>query len=366
MEAAVAAGQYKQAESARLEAYSIYDAGPEKRLLAFNPNLANKIEQLFWQGAGSASGLAYALRDDASSQNKGLHDGQQQLGGGHTAKAAIIFNSATIVFREGLEAVLILASLMASMVGVNKGLKRPLAVGAIVALIANVGLFIVAGSILGLLGQMGEKLEAIVSLIAIAVLLLVMNWFFHKVYWIKWIAGHHAKRRALLGGAAGQLLGLGILGFTSVFREGAESVLFLQALVLDAGAWVVVQGTLLGLAGTAVVGALVFVMQKKLPHKKMLVITGMMIATVLVTMVGTTVHVLQIVGWLSITSLGSAQFPYWAGQWFGLYATWEGVAAQIVAFIFVVGSYYAAEYQHERSMKRREASMHAGAQPAAI
>jgi len=373
MESAVAAGQYTQAEAARLEAYAIYDAGPEKRLLAFNPSLAHKIEQLFWQGTGSIDGLAYSLKGQASSQtireirlelNKGLHDGQRQLGGGNTARAAIIFNSATIVFREGLEAVLILASLMASMVGVNKGLKRPLAIGGLVALIANVGLFISAGSILGSLGRVGEKLETVFSLVAIGVLLLVMNWFFHKVYWTKWIAGHHAKRRAIIGGAAGQLLGLAILGFTSVFREGAESVLFLQALVLDAGTWVVIQGTLLGLVGTAVVGALVFVMQKKLPHKKMLVITGVMIATVLVTMVGTTVHVLQVVGWITITPLGTLQLPYWTGQWIGLYATWEGALAQIVAFVFVVGSYYAAEFQHSRSMRRLEASIHANAQAA--
>ena len=71
------------------------------------------------------------------------------------------------------------------------------------------------------------------------------------------------------------------------------------------------------------------------------------------------------IGWLSISPLGTLQFPYWAGQWIGLYATWEGVAAQLVAFVFVVGSYYAAEYKHARSMKRLEASLHANAQPAA-
>ncbi len=69
-----------------------------------------------------------------------------------------------------------------------------------------------------------------------------MNWFFHKVYWTKWIAHHHTRRRVLIGGAAGQMLGLVILGFTSVFREGGETVLFLQASVLDAGTAVVIQG----------------------------------------------------------------------------------------------------------------------------
>ena len=178
-----------------------------------------------------------------------------------------------------------------------------------------------------------------------------MNWFFHKVYWTRWIAKHHDRRRRLLiGGAAGQALGFVLLGFTSVFREGAETVLFLQALVLDAGTWIVVQGTLLGLAATFVVGALTLVLQTKLPHKKMLIVTGVMIAAVLVTMVGTTMHTLQLVGWAPITPIpGSERLPYWLGVWFGIHGTWQGLLAQVVAVAFVIGSYVVAERQHVRS-----------------
>jgi high-affinity iron transporter len=357
IEAAVAGGQYEQAESSRLEAYAIFEAGPEKHLLAFAPSLATRIEQLFWQGTGDTPGLAYSLKShDSLSTIQGTHrelqkslaEGAERLGSGRPATAAIVFNAATIVFREGLEAVLILASLMASMIGANRHLKRPLAIGALTALAATAVLFVLARTILLSLGKYGEKLEAIVSLVAIGILLLVMNWFFHKVYWTKWIAKHHNRRRVLVGGAAGQILGLVVLGFTSVFREGAESVLFLQALVLDAGTWVVIEGTLLGLLGVAVVGALVFVLQKKLPHKKMLIVTGAMIATVLVTMVGTTVHVLQIVGWLPINPIGTLQVPFWMGQWFGIFGTWEGALVQAAAMIFVVGSYYVAEHAQER------------------
>jgi high-affinity iron transporter len=357
IDAAVAAGQYEQAESARLEAYAIFEAGPEKHLLAFAPSLATRIEQLFWQGTGDTPGLAYSIKSHDSlgtiqeihrALQTSLTEGAERLGTGRPATAAIVFNAATIVFREGLEAVLILASLMASMVGANRRFKRPLALGALTALAGTGVLFVLARTILLSLGKYGEKLEAIVSLVAIGILLLVMNWFFHKVYWTKWIAKHHDRRRVLIGGAAGQVLGLVVLGFTSVFREGAESVLFLQALVLDAGTWVVIEGTLLGLLGVAVVGTLVFLLQKKLPHKKMLIVTGIMIAAVLVTMVGTTVHVLQIVGWAPITPIESLQVPFWMGQWFGLFGTWEGVLAQAAAMVFVVGSYYVAEHAQER------------------
>jgi high-affinity iron transporter len=361
MEAAVAAGQYSQAEASRIEAYAIFESGPEKRLLAFAPSLAQKVEALFWQGSGDTNGLAYALDDQASSRevrairlelDKALAEGQERLGAGRPAAGAVVFNAATIVFREGLEAVLILASLLASMVGTNQKFKKPLAIGAAAAFVATAGLFVLARSVLLSLSQYGEKLEAIVSLFAIGVLLIVLNWFFHKVYWTKWIAKHHERRRVLIGGATGQMLGLVVLGFTSVFREGGETVLFLQALVLDAGTKTVIEGTLLGLAGVAVVGVAVFVMQRKLPHKKMLTVTGIMIAAVLVIMVGNTVHVFQIVGWAPITRVGTLEFPSWAGIWFGLYATWEGLLAQVAAFIFVIGSYFAAEWSKERGRRQ--------------
>ena len=82
-------------------------------------------------------------------------------------------------------------------------------------------LFVLVQSALLSFGQFSEQIEAVVSVLAIGVLLLVMNWFFHKVYWTRWIAKHHEQRRRLLiGGVAGQALGFALLGFTSVFREG--------------------------------------------------------------------------------------------------------------------------------------------------
>ncbi len=66
-------------------------------------------------------------------------------------------------------------------------------------------------------------------------------------------------------------------------------------------------------AGTLLIGMLVFVLQAKLPHKKMLIATGIMIDTVLLIMVGNTVHVLQVVGWLPIHPIRSLALPYWSG-----------------------------------------------------
>jgi high-affinity iron transporter len=269
----------------------------------------------------------------------------------------VITNTAIIVFREGLEAVLILAALTAGLVGAQRRFRRPMLLGAAGALVASVVTFVIAQTVLESLTRYGEKLEAIVSLVAIGVLLLILNWFFHKVYWSDHLAELHGKKRTILRGAglsvaAAQIVGLTMLGFSSVYREGFETVLFLQAIVLEAGVGTVVEGVLLGLAGVAAIGVLTLFLQRKLPHRRMLELTGVLILGVLVIMVGKTVQVLQVVGWLPVHPIEGVRLPYWAGAWFGVFPTWEGLAAQLVAILLVLGSYVGAEQLRRRRRRR--------------
>ena len=68
-------------------------------------------------------------------------------------------------------------------------------VGALLGLLASVVTWVLAQTLLSSLEQYGEKLEAVVGLIAIGVLLLITNWFFHKVYWSEWIGEFHRQRK---------------------------------------------------------------------------------------------------------------------------------------------------------------------------
>jgi high-affinity iron transporter len=270
------------------------------------------------------------------------------------AHAVVVANSAIIVFREGLEAVLILAAVAAPLVGGRRTLRRPLAAGVAVAFAAAVATWFVAQAILAQFSRYGDRLQAVTGLLAIAVLLVIMNWFFHKVYWTKWIGARNAQRkRALERGFVGaQVLGLVALGFTSVYREGFEVVLFLQTLQLKAGTTTVLEGVAIGLAGTAAVGAVTFLLQRKLPYKRMLVVTGILLGVVLVVMVGGSARTLQDVGWLSSTPLG-IRFPGWWARWFEVVPTYETLGAQLLAALAVVGSYVAAEWLKVRAPRRR-------------
>jgi high-affinity iron transporter len=370
MEAAVSAGERDRAEQARLAAYAFFEFGPELQLRATAPSLVNSVEGLVWYGADGHDGLAQLIASGASARevrdtrialDERLEESRNAVGEG-ASTATVITNSALIVFREGLEAILIIAAITASMIGANRGLRRPIYRGALLALPATMVLFLIAITILDSLSRYGEKLEAVVGLIAIGVLLIVLNWFFHRVYWTEWIAGHRKRGKALAAGAGAAgaaagatIFGLYMLGFSSVFREGFETVLFLQALQLSAGTGVVLAGVGLGLALTAAVGAATFALERRLPYRKMLIVTGVLIALVLTVMVGNTVRVMQGVGWLPITPL-DVELPLWMGTWLGIFPSWQTIGAQLGALVFVVGSYLVAERIRKRGVSRARPS----------
>src|SRR4051795_1109396 len=260
------------------------------------------------------------------------------------SRGTVVFNAAMIVFREGLEAVLIFAAITASFVGANAHRKRPVILGAAVSFAASVATWFVVQAVLDAASPLGPRLEAITGFIAIVVLLVVLNWFVHKVYWSQWIGRHHRQRRKLLARTGiGASIGLVALGFTSVYREGFEVVLFLQNLELKSGSGVVLEGVAIGLAATSVVGVLTFWLHHKLPYRKMLILTGGLVAFVLVVMIGGTALTFQDLGWLPRHPTPFT-VPEWMGSWFEMYSSWETLGAQVLAAVFVVGSYVAAEY----------------------
>ena len=317
--------------------------------MSSSPSRKSSLTRLAWWAAVLAfvSALVYLM----ATAETGPVDPTEVRG--PQTEAAVVTNAALIVFREGLEAVLIFAAVTASFLGANRVRRRPVVLGAAVAFTATVATWFLAQALLEVASPLGPRLEAITGFIAIVVLLVVLNWFVHNVYWTGWIARHHRQRRKLLAAEGlAATVGLVALGFTSVYREGFESVLFLQALEFQAGAGVVLKGVALGLLGTAAVGLVTFALQRKLPYRRMLVVTGVLIGVVLVVMIGGTAATFQDLGWLPRHDLPFA-IPEWVGAWFEVYPTYEGVGIQIATALLVIGSYYLAEYLRFRRPKAR-------------
>jgi high-affinity iron transporter len=239
------------------------------------------------------------------------------------------------------------------MTGPKREHRRPVAFGAALAFAATLITWCIAVRIIGSLSDnmSALDLQAATGLLAIIVLLVIMNWFFHKIYWGGWIRAHNRRRKALLENARTAEIsqrrlwwGLILLGFTSLYREGVEVVLFLQSYNLRLGGGVVMKGALLGLLLTGMVAVLTFVIQQRLPYRKMLITTGILLGVVLLVMVGEQAQEMQLAHWIPTTPIVVLEpyVPGWMGLWFAVFPTVETLVAQLIAAVLVIGSYFAA------------------------
>lgn len=283
------------------------------------------------------------------------------------AGAPVVLEISVLVFREGLECMLVLAAIVTGMTGGRHFYRGSVAWGAALGAVATLCTWCVAVHVVDDLSQSISALamQAATGLLAVLVLLLVMNWFFHKVYWTGWISLHNRRKWKLLGDANGRqssrvglVWGLGLLGFTSLYREGFEVVLFLQSYRLRWGSGPVFIGACGGLLLTGVVVALTIVAHRRLPYRKMLVVTGALLGLVLLVMVGEQAQEMQLAHWIPTTNLPflAGIIPAWMGLWLSIFPTVETLLAQGVAAVLVLGSYVLAGRKSTLANHRRKLS----------
>ena len=273
----------------------------------------------------------------------------------HTTFPVAALDIAVLVAREGLESILVLAALVAGLKVKNYGYQRPIEAGAGLGFAAGVVTWFAATAVVGdlMLSYGALAVQAATGLFAVVVLLVVMNWFFHGVYWSGWINMQTRAKRSLIagGGQLGKnsrrvLLGLAVLGFASVYRESVEVVLFLQSYYLEMGPAVVYYGAAAGLVLTLATGYLTFLGHRRLPYKRMLVATGVLLTGVLFVMVGEEVNEMQLAGWIGTTNIPQLQgIPPWAGLWFSVFPNIQTFMGQALALLLVAGTYFFARYR---------------------
>lgn len=297
-----------------------------------------RIQPLMWALAMLGAGAVLAAIIWQAVTAQGVPDPERK----DLSTSAMMLSSGILVFREGLEAILVLAAVTAGVVINRHAFWRSILAGVGLALAATVATWFIAIAILSSVTASQLDLQAATGLIAVIVLLVVMNWFFHKIYWTGWICNHCKRKKKLMEGhgksLAGVSIGLALLGFTAIYREGFEVVLFLQNLRLKAGSGIVLGGAAVGLVLTGIVAALTFAAHRKLPYKKMLVLTGGLLTLVLIVMIGESAQEMQLANWLPTTEL-ALPIPDWFGVWFAVFPTLETLGAQAIAALLVLGSY---------------------------
>jgi len=311
------------------------------------PFLINKLVVRAALGAGALLILAILVWQGITA------GGNPSPAASGSGSLAGVLDIAVLVFREGLECVLVLSAITASMVKTGTGHARPVGLGVAAGAIATLATWF---AVVGIVNDLTESINALyvqaaTGLLAILVLLLVMNWFFHRIYWTGWISLHNRKKRELLESEGDQattqrrvLLGMALLGFTSFYREGVEVVLFLQSYRLKLGSEPVYYGVVFGVLFSAIVAVLTFFAHRKLHYRRMLVLTGVMLGVVLLVMVGEQAQEMQAAHWLPthVVPFLADRIPGWMGLWFSVFPTVETLSAQALAAIAVLGSYLIA------------------------
>ncbi len=365
---AAAQGEWSAASDAAREAYAVFDLTPELRLLAVDPALAIHIEALFWNGGSTGRSLFDVLANHTSqlslakrqSEIEGALDQAQIVLDVSHSRAAVAVNSGIVVFREGLEALLIVAALSAGFVTVGGRWRRPVILGAIAAIPATLVTWALTDLILTSFVGYGLQLQAVLDMSALAVLAVMLAWFFQKFCWTRFTAREQARHRRMVDRAPrgsrvlGPSLGLAAVGFTVIYREGFETVLYLQALREQAGGGAVVEGVLLGGVFTTAIAVLMLRLRRRLPYRGVVVATATLVGILTVVMTGQAMRALQAAGWLAITPV-HVDLPVWAGQWLGIYPSAQTLLAQLVCAVAIPLVALLSERLRTQRLERRMA-----------
>jgi high-affinity iron transporter len=295
------------------------------------------------------------IRSDTAVVRAALVDVDRELARKGLAAPAVAFGfSFSILFREGVEAVLLIAILLGSLAaGSASNYKRPLAAGVGAALAATAVLFVLATLVIDIAPLSRELLEAVTALIAVVVLIAVSFWLVARLEHRRRMEFMRARvASAMAAGTTAAFVGL---GFTAVFREGFETVLFYQALALFAEGlilWVVL-GAVAAAVALAGVGYAILGLGKRLPLRPMLITGAAILLLLSVAFVGNAVRSLQSADYLAATPVDWPRLPVFLAELTGIHPTSQGLIVQAALLaVYVLGAVYVFAWQPTRRRRR--------------
>ena len=261
---------------------------------------------------------------------------------GALVPALAFTGSFTIIFREGLEAVLVIAALLGYLqkAGGGRQSQRYIFLGIGGAVILSIATWLLLRFVLSIAPVGRELLEAIVSLVAVGMLFWVSFWLVSRLDRKRWMEFLNARSWAAM--TSGSSLALAGLGFTAVYREGFETALFYEVLLgLSARAEMyVLYGFVAGLVVLAVVAWLILRAGQRMPVQKFMTAAVSVVMLLSVAFIGNAVQELQDTGLLGVTSLMGVmpRLPTAVADFTGIHPTVETLAAQgILLAIYIAG-----------------------------
>lgn len=238
-----------------------------------------------------------------------------------------------IILREGFEAILVIGAVVAFLLKTgHRERLRDIWTGVALGLLASAVTAVILKTVLGAMPASREILEGLTLLVAVAVLFSVSYWLISRVEAAKWQQFIREKVTNALQHGGGKALAF--VAFLAVYREGAETALFYQAL-FDEGPRVALPislGIVLGFAALAVIFTLFYRYGVRIPLRPFFSVTSVLLYYMAFVFMGKGVRELQEGNAMPITLIPG--FPH--VEALGLYPTWQTVLAQLVLLALFV------------------------------
>ncbi len=343
-------GNKKEARQKALAAYLEGIETVEVRLKANDPKFTARLEQKMLD-------VRQAIEQDQNSsevENKintalsTINRAEKIMEGEKLNYFLSFFLAASIMLREGLEAFLIIALILA-LLRSTRGTKKALYYvhsGWVTAILMGVSGWFLSDWIIGISGQHREVMEGMISLVAVIVLAFMGFWLHDHSHSKKWKKFVEKKIGTQLRGE--KMLGLFFFSFMVVFREAFESILFLQAIGLETN---LRDRSAIGfgvLAAFVLIGLLAYLFlkySKKIPVQQLFRYSSGVITLLAIILMGKGIHSIQEAGWLSVTG-----FPVSLRiDWLGIYPTLESLISQIILLGSLLFLYYLSNHRNKTS-----------------
>lgn len=276
---------------------------------------------------------------------RNLDESERLVGGVGTLAPTIAFSSSfAIIFREGLESVLILGAIITYLEASRNTKFKPFVYYGVVAAIGATAItWFVASYIVVISGASRELIEAIAALSATAVLFYVSFWVLSKIEHKKWM--EFVKAKVWQATTTGSVMVFVLLSFFTVYREGFETVLFYQAILGFAKymEMYVGLGFILGLGSLLGVYYGMRRLGRKLPLRALFGLTMGIGAYLSIAFLGNAIRELQTLDIVSYTSmLGTIpRLDITLATMTGIYPTLETLVSQVILLsVYLVASAY--------------------------
>ncbi|WP_036745748.1 FTR1 family iron permease [Paenibacillus sp. UNC451MF] len=243
------------------------------------------------------------------------------------------WDAALVLLREGVEALLVLAALVAFLHRTGNSAKQKwIWCGAAAGLVMSGGLAILLNYMIANLaaGSTREMLEGITGLVSVALMLTVSIWLHKKSQVNAW--NRYIEKQVGIALASGNLWSLFVVACLSILREGAETTIFYIGMAPSIQPGQLIAGIAGAILVLVVVGYIIVKGSIRLPIRTFFKGATVLIYYLVVKFLGESIHSLQVAGKLSSHVPGF--IPSWG--WLGVYPTWETSTPQLLVLIFIM------------------------------